>query len=107
MIRYTANKHLVLAGGVATGGAGYNGGYNPGTVVLGRMVMVSELQFPYNSFTSTPASKTAGADRGMIALDDENLYYRTASEWKKAPLQDFDYTTPAPLLERNTTHMNP
>ena len=86
------------------GEGGDNGGYNPGTVVLGRMVMVSELQFPYNSFTSTPASKTASADRGMIALDDDNLYYRTASEWKKAPLQDFDYSAPsAPILSSWST----
>ena len=97
---------LTSAGGVLIGQniAGFNGHSD---CVIQSARIVSDLVFHATLFNDTPASETASAERGTFLIDDSNLWYRTATEWKKSPLQDFDYTTPAPLLERNTTHMNP
>jgi len=55
--------------------------------VLGRAAFKNNIRLPLNS---TPGSSGDTGTQGDIQIDDDNIWVRNASTWKKAPLQAFD-----------------
>lgn len=98
LLRLTGSGHVVLGGGTQENSSAWNGGHPKGTICLGRTQIISELFFS-PTFHDVPASSSEAGDEGLFAVDSTGIYYRTSSEWLKAPLLDFDATIPsAPQL---------
>jgi len=105
-IRLTGSGHVVLAGGTTANASSWDGGHPSGTIILGRCQLINELFFS-PSFHSVPASASAAGDEGLFSVDETGIFYRTSTEWLKAPLLDYDWEPAEPLLLRNTVNENP
>jgi len=73
--------------------------------VLGRAAFKNNIRLPLNS---TPGSSGDTGTQGDIQIDDDNIWVRNASTWKKAPLVAFDAAASGPgSVVTSTGHENP
>ncbi len=104
-LRFCGSGHVVIAGGTTANASAWDGGHPSGTILLGRVQLINELQFN-PTFHTVPASESAAGDEGLLSVDETGIYYRTSSKWVRAPLLDFEHSfDPVPV--RNTVHLNP